>query len=60
MAIYINKRYLDYIQTYDLISLVNNNHVDNNLKEILLYVYVSFFVNNLPKNHYFLYQFLYY
>ena len=37
----INNRYLD--------SLVNDNHVDNNLKEILMYVYYGSIVNNPPK-----------
>ena len=36
----INNRYLDFWQTRALISLVNNNHMDNNLKEILVYVYL--------------------
>ena len=31
---------LDFIQTRGLISLVNDNYVDNNLKEILMYVYL--------------------
>ena len=35
----INNRYLNYVQMRGLISLVNDNHVDNNLKEILVYVY---------------------
>ena len=29
----INNRYLDFVQARDLISLVNDNHVDNKLKE---------------------------
>ena len=33
-----------------LISLVKDNHVDNNLKEILVYVYFGSIVNNQPKN----------
>ena len=33
-----------------LISLVNHNHVDNNLKEILVYVYFGSIVNNRSKN----------
>ena len=33
----------------DLISFVNDNHVDNNLKEILVYVYFGSIVNNQPK-----------
>ena len=31
-----------------LVSLVNNNHMDNNLKEILVYVYYGSLVNNGP------------
>ena len=34
----INNPKLDFIQTWGLISLVNDNHVDNFLKEILVYV----------------------
>ena len=45
----INKRYLDFVQTRGLISLVNDNHVDNNLKEILVHVYYWSIVNNRPK-----------
>ena len=37
--------------TCDLISLVNVNHMDNNLKEILVYVYFGSIVNHLPKNN---------
>ena len=33
-----------------LISLVNDNHVNNNLKEILVYIYSGSIVNNPPKN----------
>ena len=36
----VNNRYLDFVQARGLISLVNNNHVVKNLKE----------VNNRPKN----------
>ena len=32
----INNHYLDFVQTRGLISLVNDYHVDNNLKEILV------------------------
>ena len=32
-----------------LISLINDNHVDNNLKEILVYVYFGAIVINRPK-----------
>ena len=52
----INSRYLDFGQTDGLILLVNDNHVDNNLKEILnnlneilVYVYYHSIVNNRPK-----------
>ena len=41
----INNRFLDFIQTRGLIPLVNDNHVDNNLKEILMYVYFCSIVN---------------
>ena len=44
-----NNHYLDFVQTRGLISLVNENHVDNNLKEILVYVYSGWIVNNRPK-----------
>ena len=37
-------------QRRGLILLVNDNHVDNNLKEILVYVYFGSIVNNLPQN----------
>ena len=33
-----------------MISLVNDNHMDNNLKEILVYVYLGSIVNNEPKH----------
>ena len=32
-----------------LISLVNDNHADSNLKEILVYVYFGSIVSNQPK-----------
>ena len=35
----VNNRYLDFVQTGDLISFVNENHVDNILDESLVYVY---------------------
>ena len=35
---------------FGLISLVYDNHVDNNLKEILMYVYLGSVVNSWPKN----------
>ena len=40
-SVAINNRYLNFVKTRDLISLVNNYHVDNNLKEILEYVYLG-------------------
>ena len=40
-----NNRYLDLVQTRGLISLVNDNYVDNNLKEILMYVYFGSIVS---------------
>ena len=36
--------------TCGLISLVNDNHVDNNLKEILVYVYFGLILNDKLKN----------
>ena len=41
----MNNLYLDSVQTRALMSLVNDNHVDNNLKEILVYVYLGSIVN---------------
>ena len=38
------------------ISLVNDNHVDNNLKEILVYVYSGSIVNNRSQNWQIFYQ----
>ena len=35
--------------TCDLISLVNDNHVDNNLRENLVYAYSGSIANNRPK-----------
>ena len=32
-----------------LITLVNDNHMDNYLKEILVFVYYGLIVNNRPK-----------
>ena len=43
------QRYLGFGQTHGLISLVNDNHMDNNLKEILMYLYYGSIVNNRPK-----------
>ena len=45
----INNHYLDFVQTRGLISLVNDNHVDNNLKEILVHAYFGSTVNNRSK-----------
>ena len=42
----INCRYLDFVQASDLISFVNNNHIDYDLKEILAFVYCGSIVNN--------------
>ena len=36
---------------YSLITLFNDNHVDNYHKEILLYLYYGSAVNNQPKNN---------
>ena len=47
----INSRYLDFVQTRGLISLVNDNHVANNRKEILVYVYFGSIVNKRPKHY---------
>ena len=35
----------------DLISLVNDSHTDNYLKEILVHVYFGSIVNNQSKNN---------
>ena len=48
----IDNRYLDFVQTRSLISLVNDNHVDNNLKDILGYVYFGSIVTNRHKSVY--------
>ena len=48
IAVAINNRYLDFVQTHGLFSLVKGNHVDYNLKEILVYVYFGSIVNNPP------------
>ena len=34
----------------DLILFVNDNHIDNNLKEILVYIYFGSVANNQSKN----------
>ena len=39
---------------HNLITLVNDNHVDNYLKEILEFVYYSSIVNNRLKNQHLL------
>ena len=44
--------YLEFLQMCSLISLVLDNHVDNNLKEILLFVYYGLIVNSRPKKGY--------
>ena len=44
----INNHYLDFVKTRGLISLVNDNHEDNYLKEILLFVNYDWIVNNRP------------
>ena len=46
----INNRYLDFIQTRGLMSLVNGKHMDNNLKKNLMYVYFGLIVNNRSNN----------
>ena len=46
----INNRYLDFVQMHCLISLVNDNHIANNLKGILVHVYFGSIVNNPPQN----------
>ena len=46
----LNNRYPDYVQKRGMISLVNENHVGNKIKELLVYVYSGSFVNNRPKN----------
>ena len=43
-SVAINNRYLDLVD-----SLVNYNHVDNNLKKILVYIYFGTIANNRPK-----------
>ena len=45
-----NNHYLDFTELQGLISLVDDNYVDNNLKEMLVYVYFGSIVNNQPKN----------
>ena len=44
----INNCYLDFVQTHGLISLVNDKHMDNNIKEISMNVYYGLIVNNQP------------
>ena len=41
--------YLNFVQTGGFISLFKVNHVDNNLKEIMVYVYFGRIVNNRSK-----------
>ena len=45
----IGNCYLEFLQ---MISLVLDKHVDNNLKEILLFVYYGLIVNSRPKKGY--------
>ena len=42
----INNRYLMFVQTRGLITLVSDNHVDSCRKEILAFVYHGSIVNN--------------
>ena len=35
---------------HDLITLVNDNQVDSYLKDILVFIYHGWIVNNSPKN----------
>ena len=44
----INNRYLDFVQMRVLFSLANDNRVDSNLKEILVYLYLGSVVNSRP------------
>ena len=46
----INNPYLNFVQMTHLISLVNDDHVDNYFMEILAFVYYDSTVNNQPKN----------
>ena len=46
----INNCYLGFIQRLGLILLVNDNHMENYYKEILVYVYFGWIVNNQLKN----------
>ena len=46
----INNRYLVIVLKLGWISLVNDNNVDNNLQEILVYVYFGSILSNEPKN----------
>ena len=50
-AINNNYIYLDFLhlKLLDLITLVNDYHVDNNLKAILVYVNIGSIVNKRPK-----------
>ena len=43
----VNSRYLDFVQTRGLILLMNDNHVEHNLRENSVYVYYVKNVNNL-------------
>ena len=48
----INNRYLNFVQTCDLMSLVNDDHMDNEQGNFGVCVYVGSIVNNRPKNMY--------
>ena len=41
---------ISFVQTGSLISLVSDNHVDNYLKEIWVYIHLGSVVNNWAKN----------
>ena len=45
-----NNRSLDFVQTRSLITLINDNHMDNYRKDILAFVHYGSVVNNQPKN----------
>ena len=46
----INNRYMDFILTRGLIPLVNDNHLNNYLTEILVSEYLGSIVDKRPKN----------
>ena len=47
----VNNRSLDFVHPRAWIPLVNVNHVDSYLKEILAFVYYASIVNNRSKNN---------